>query len=177
MSHSRTSVGLECFGSGAMRANGLPAGDGSSHPRYFSQGQEHRQGLGSTPKCSLDDLKGLEAVALVERNSVGLGVYNHANTAHRLGHVAGDLEHCAQEQFSDATTLRRLVDRETRKAENRQGVVRKFLSSCLGEVFDLDVPARDGCEAKNVLSFHRDVGRSDVMAKLVLTGKTAEEAV
>ncbi len=89
----------------------------------------------------------------------------------------GEGEDGPQECGTDTPAARRLLGREPRESQDGQRITRETLPVGLWNIVACDLGRCDGREAEDGPIVDGDVGCSDMMPELILSGVTLEKAV
>ena len=73
--------------------------------------------------------------------------------------------------------LETFVHCQSGEAQDRQWISRQSSAQVLGQLLRNHLPAGDGHKPGNVVALDGDIGRADVVSKLILAGVALEEAI
>ncbi len=73
--------------------------------------------------------------------------------------------------------LKTPVDRESGKAENGQRIRRQAPAQILPQLLCNHLPAGDGYKTGDIVALDGDIGRADVVSKLILSGVALKESI
>jgi hypothetical protein len=139
--------------------------------------EEHRYWLGPGVGLAFDDFGGDESVLRVEADSVSFRINHDANATEVGGHLDGELQYESQKFRAHTSALGRLVDRKTRKADDRKRIVRQLPLGGHRQIFDFDVTGGNRREAENHVVVDGHVRHAEVMPELILSREKPEEAI
>lgn len=139
--------------------------------------QKHRRRCRPSVRLPFERFDRNEAVFPVEPNGIRFGVDDDADAPIIVGHPDGQPKHEAQEQSAQPLPLGRLIDAQSRQAENRQRIMRELFPSRRRQLVDLDMSGGNRREAEETAVVDGDVGDAQMMSELVLTRKLVKEPI